>query len=70
MTTKLTIKDHGPLLVEGEFELLDGKGAAFDLQGKSVIAICRCGHTKNPPFCDGEHKKCGFQSAVSAAPGA
>ncbi len=22
------------------------------------IFICACGLTKNPPFCDGSHKKC------------
>ena len=29
---------------------------------KEVIALCRCGASKNKPFCDGSHKAAGFKS--------
>lgn len=66
MTAKITIKNNSSIRVEGDFELFDANGAKFDLGGRSYVSLCRCGHTKTPPFCDGEHNKCGYQSAVEA----
>ncbi len=31
-------------------------GKAFDLEGQPCCALCRCGHSKNKPFCSGAHK--------------
>lgn len=64
--TKITVRDNGPLLVEGEFTIVDSTGKAFGLGGRSAVSLCRCGHSENKPFCDGSHKKTGFQSAVQA----
>lgn len=58
--TKLTYRPGGPLFVEGEFELLDGNGDPVGPQG-GRIALCRCGHTANSPFCDGTHARIGFE---------
>jgi len=30
------------------------------VDGKPTVALCRCGHTKNRPNCDGSHKAAGF----------
>ena len=54
--TKITVNNNGSLKVEGDFELVDKNGAAYHLGGREVIAICRCGLSKNKPFCDGSHK--------------
>lgn len=64
--TKITVIGNGPLQVEGDIALSDGKGQAFGLGGRTAIYICRCGHSENKPFCDGSHKKAGFQSEVQA----
>jgi len=54
--TIITVKDNGPLRVEGEFELKDMEGKPYDLGGKTAVALCRCGLSANKPFCDGAHK--------------
>ncbi len=54
--SKITCMANGPILVEGVTEVVDAAGKAFDLQGKSRIALCRCATSRNKPFCDGSHK--------------
>lgn len=64
--TKITARNNGPLRVEGEFTIYDEQGQAFDLSGRTMISLCRCGHSENKPFCDGSHKRVGFQSELKA----
>jgi CDGSH-type Zn-finger protein len=64
--TKITLNNNGPLRIEGEFTLCDANGNPFDLGGRTVISLCRCAHSENKPFCDGTHRKVGFQSEVKA----
>jgi len=59
-TTIQTAK-NGPLLVKGPLQLLDPEGKAIQVSGET-FALCRCGHSAKKPFCDGSHKKVGFQS--------
>ena len=54
----------GPLIVRGDFRLVDQDGVAID-PGRDTIALCRCGKSGIKPFCDGSHKRSGF-SAPSA----
>lgn len=54
----------GPLVVRGDFRLVDQDGAEID-PGRRTIALCRCGKSGIKPFCDGTHKRSGF-SAPSA----
>ena len=55
-TTKITVNSNGSLRVEGDFEIVDKNGNVYDLGGREVISICRCGMSQNKPFCDGSHK--------------
>jgi CDGSH-type Zn-finger protein len=64
--TKITVRNDGSIRVEGEFTIYDQDGNAFDLAGRTVISLCRCGHSENKPFCDSSHKKVGFKSEVHA----
>ena len=64
--TKVTIRNNGPVRIEGDFILCDIDGNVFDLGGRTAISLCRCGNSENKPFCDGKHKECGFQSVVQA----
>ena len=54
--TKLIINNNGSVKIEGEFEIMDMNGNAYGLQGRTVVSLCRCGHSANKPFCDGSHK--------------
>jgi CDGSH-type Zn-finger protein/uncharacterized Fe-S cluster protein YjdI len=59
---ELTIspRPDGPLLVTGNLTLRAGAGRVA-WQGTRV-PLCRCGASKNKPFCDGTHKEIGFKS--------
>jgi CDGSH-type Zn-finger protein len=65
-STKITINSNGSIKVEGDFEIVDPQGQAFGLAGRTVISLCRCGHSANKPFCDGSHKVANFNDTVVA----
>ncbi|MFZ1703784.1 MAG: CDGSH iron-sulfur domain-containing protein [Saprospiraceae bacterium] len=56
MSTKITILPNGSARVEGEFTIVDSEGKEFGLAGRTTVSLCRCGLSKNKPFCDGTHK--------------
>ncbi len=66
MPTKITFKNNGSLRIEGDFEMYDQNGEKFDLSGRTLIKLCRCGQSTDKPFCDSTHKVCGFQSEIVA----
>ena len=49
----------GPLIVRGDFRLVDSDGVEID-PGRDTVALCRCGKSGIKPFCDGTHKRSGF----------
>ena len=55
-STKITVNSDGSLKVEGDFEIVDKNGNSYNLGGRSLVSLCRCGLSKNKPFCDGSHK--------------
>jgi CDGSH-type Zn-finger protein len=58
-------REHGPLRVEGLVNLFDSEGNRIDplRKKKGNIALCRCGSSRDKPFCDGNHRNTGFSSA-------
>ena len=55
----VTVTTDGPYAVAGGIELVDelfGEGASTE-----HYALCRCGSSKNKPFCDGTHWHIGFK---------
>jgi CDGSH-type Zn-finger protein len=51
--------------VTGPVTLIDPDGNPI-ATGDGSIALCRCGHSANKPFCDASHKGAGFASCVRA----
>lgn len=63
----IVVTNNGPLRVIGNnITIKDVAGNTFGLAGRTVISLCRCGHSENKPFCDGSHARVGFQSEVQA----
>lgn len=59
----IAVANHGPLYVRGD---LDIDGAPDDAPGlKFRAALCRCGKSKNKPFCDNQHEAVGFQDRAA-----
>lgn len=52
---------NGPLLLRGDFELVDADGETIE-PGRRTVALCRCGMSSIKPFCDGTHKATGFRT--------
>ena len=63
--TKITVNSNGSLKLEGEFEIVDKTGAVYDLGGREIVSICRCGLSNNKPFCDGSHARNNWQCMAS-----
>jgi len=50
---KITVSKDGPYDVVGGPEFIDAEGNKPE--SKEHCALCRCGHSKNKPFCSGQH---------------
>jgi CDGSH-type Zn-finger protein len=76
---RVTVAKNGPYLVSGAVPLArqtivtDEEGGSQQWQQGEAFAapdsyaLCRCGHSKNKPFCDGTHKKIGFDGTETAS---
>ena len=65
----IRLRENGPLVIQMPVKVVDHAGNEFPIPvGKPVVALCRCGHSANKPFCDGNHKTAGFQAAHLAPP--
>jgi CDGSH-type Zn-finger protein len=63
MPAKITVFNDGPIKVEGDQEVVDMNGNALSDPNQPTF-LCRCGNSKNAPFCDGSHKQANFKSTV------
>ena len=54
----ITLMKDGPILAEGSFKILDASGN--ELKTMIMTSFCRCGNSRNQPYCDGTHRKVGF----------
>lgn len=51
---------NGPLHVVGSLEVVSGTGRTCNKVSEAYL--CRCGQSKNKPYCDGSHKTADFKA--------
>lgn len=61
MKPKMTPIPNGPLKIDSDTTILFKDGKQVEIP--ETAFLCRCGLSKNKPFCDGEHAKGDFNSA-------
>ena len=54
----------GPIYVKGGVEIESSDGTK--LEKRNRVTLCRCGESKNKPYCDGSHIDCGFTDGDSS----
>lgn len=76
---QVTVSKNGPYLVVGDIALAkqtivadaEGGSEAWEegppIEHAATYALCRCGHSKSKPFCDGSHQKVGFDGTERAS---
>ena len=55
---RIAILDDGPLYVQGGIPVEGADGAKYETLNR--VSLCRCGASKNKPYCDSTHTKIGF----------
>ena len=63
---KIEIRENGPNRVYGAFELVDQDGNSYTIPEGQWVSLCRCGQSKNKPFCDVSHRECSFEAESKA----
>jgi CDGSH-type Zn-finger protein/uncharacterized Fe-S cluster protein YjdI len=58
-----TLGAGGPLYLRGRIELRTPAGEL--IAEETRVALCRCGASKNKPYCDGSHKAVGFDAPAA-----
>jgi CDGSH-type Zn-finger protein/uncharacterized Fe-S cluster protein YjdI len=58
-TNTVVLDPDGPLYLEGDIELAAADGTVVFRDTR--VALCRCGYTRNRPFCDASHWTAGFE---------
>ncbi len=51
----------GPLWVRGGIPVIGADGRRYEVRNR--VTLCRCGHSKNKPFCDSTHVEIGFDDS-------
>jgi CDGSH-type Zn-finger protein len=59
---EIKVRDNGPYKVTGPIRLIDADGTEYELTDDRPIVLCRCGRSRDKPFCDATHKEVGFES--------
>ena len=52
----------GPIMVEGGIEVISAEGKSYEIRTRQ--ALCRCGASRNKPFCDGTHASVKYHDGI------
>jgi CDGSH-type Zn-finger protein len=52
------VEPNGPLWVRGGIPVVSEDGTPYEVRNR--VSLCRCGQSRNKPFCDGSHERVGF----------
>lgn len=73
---RIVVSNNGPYQVSGDIPIRlasivrNADGLSWDWEGKVPRAtepyyqLCRCGHSRSKPFCDGSHASIHFQDGL------
>ena len=56
---EIGVIENGPLYVRGRIVVESADGGTYEVRNR--ITLCRCGASRNKPFCDGKHTDVGFR---------
>ena len=54
----MRVKPNGSIRVSGTVDFVDADGNVIET--KTDFSLCRCGHSKEKPYCDGSHREASF----------
>lgn len=54
---RIIVRENGSLRIEGDIPLFDAEGNRLPTPEGRPYSLCRCGRSKNKPFCDASHKE-------------
>jgi len=57
--TNIRIMKDGPIVVDGAFKIIGADNR--EMKPTRMTSFCRCGNSRSMPYCDGTHRKKGFQ---------
>jgi len=57
---EMQFKKNASIRVTGTVDFVDADGNVVET--KTDFSLCRCGASKEKPFCDGSHRDAGFAS--------
>lgn len=58
------LKISGPIWVRGGIRVESADGRSYEIRNRQTL--CRCGESKNKPFCDSTHRHIGFKAKYKA----
>jgi CDGSH-type Zn-finger protein len=72
----IEVRESGPYRIRGAVRVVDADGNEYDAASKLIpnpqgafFSLCRCGGSQTKPFCDGSHKRNGFEACERVADG-
>ncbi len=63
----VTVRKNASYKIDGPIRVVDAEGNEFALS-EGPVFLCRCGNSENKPFCDGSHRRVGFDADTRVPP--